>query len=346
MNKRRLTFKRVFDAHTYHYSEPKITACFDSYGDGETNQFIIEEGNDVLYENGKYLAVKKNRHHYLVGEIVNRLYEYEQLGYSPEELKEIIDDHKKLNERLNSLYGASAFDGNVEFLYPRLFVARGNGKSLMETEHVLKNFYGAKIATLGEIDKNKTNVQYVDYCKADVENTMAAYGRIHRMSGPYPCGWNIPEIDNVIFNDPATIIFWKDGTKTVVKADKEDFDPEKGLAMAISKKALGNKGNYFDIFKKWTKNYKPGTRRLTAVAGKSALEGFAEGMGHAAEAARKLAMETRDDAVEGNLFLASDELRGVLNRKRATKNDMVKSIRYALERLDHARLYFIKKKEN
>ena len=55
----------------------------------------------------------------------------------------------------------------------------------------------------------------------------------------------------VIFNDPATIVYWKDGTKTVVKAEDEPFDPEKGLAMAITKKCLGNKGNYYDIFRKW-----------------------------------------------------------------------------------------------
>ena len=38
-----------------------------------------------------------------------------------------------------------------------------------------------------------------------------------------------PEIKNVIFNDPATIVFWNDGTKTVVK----------GLIMAITKKIYG-----------------------------------------------------------------------------------------------------------
>lgn len=58
-------------------------------------------------------------------------------------------------------------------------------------------------------------------------------------------------IKNVIFNPPATIVFWNDGTKTVVKAKNEDFDPEKGLAMAISKKMLGNNGNYYEVFKKW-----------------------------------------------------------------------------------------------
>ena len=61
----------------------------------------------------------------------------------------------------------------------------------------------------------------------------------------------IPKIKQVIFNNPATIVFWTDNTKTIVKAVNEKFDPEKGLAMAIAKKCLGNKGNYFNEFKKW-----------------------------------------------------------------------------------------------
>ena len=61
----------------------------------------------------------------------------------------------------------------------------------------------------------------------------------------------LPEIEKVIFNDPATIVIWKGGAKTVVKAENEPFDPEKGLAMAIAKKALGNQGNYYEVFKKW-----------------------------------------------------------------------------------------------
>lgn len=64
----------------------------------------------------------------------------------------------------------------------------------------------------------------------------------------------IPKITKVIFNDPATIVFWEDGTKTVVKAHDEEFDPEKGLAMAITKKALGN-DSYYPEIKKWTKTY-------------------------------------------------------------------------------------------
>ena len=64
---------------------------------------------------------------------------------------------------------------------------------------------------------------------------------------------SLQEIKKVIFNDPATIVFWEDGTKTVVKAQDEEFDPEKGLAMAISKKALGNQGSYYNVFKKWVR---------------------------------------------------------------------------------------------
>ena len=62
----------------------------------------------------------------------------------------------------------------------------------------------------------------------------------------------LPFIKQVIFHDPATIVYWTDGTRTVVKChDGDIYDPEKGLAMAISKKALGNKVNYRNVFKQW-----------------------------------------------------------------------------------------------
>lgn len=53
----------------------------------------------------------------------------------------------------------------------------------------------------------------------------------------------VPEILDVMFNEP------------VVKAVYDEFDPEKGLAMAIAKKALGNKGNYYNVIAKWTDEY-------------------------------------------------------------------------------------------
>lgn len=60
------------------------------------------------------------------------------------------------------------------------------------------------------------------------------------------------KIKDVIFSDPATVVFWSDGTKTVVKTrGDEKYDKEKGLAMAIIKKITGNTGSYYNIFKEW-----------------------------------------------------------------------------------------------
>jgi hypothetical protein len=59
-----------------------------------------------------------------------------------------------------------------------------------------------------------------------------------------------PMITKVIFHDPATIVYWQDKTRTVVKCkDGETFDKEKGLALCISKKLLEDK--FHSEFKKW-----------------------------------------------------------------------------------------------
>lgn len=56
-----------------------------------------------------------------------------------------------------------------------------------------------------------------------------------------PLSYGIPGIKRVIFNDPATVIFWEDKTKTVVKAVKGyPFDEYCGFAAAIVKKMFGS----------------------------------------------------------------------------------------------------------
>lgn len=73
---------------------------------------------------------------------------------------------------------------------------------------------------------------------------------------------NPDDIEGVYFNDKkmTTVIKWKDGTTSKVKTqvDKGDtYNPETGMAMCICKKALGNKGNFNEVFKKWLpKEYK------------------------------------------------------------------------------------------
>ena len=49
------------------------------------------------------------------------------------------------------------------------------------------------------------------------------------------------KVTKVIYHNPATIVFWSDGTKTVVKCQEGDtYDPEKGFYIACAKKLFGN----------------------------------------------------------------------------------------------------------
>lgn len=101
---------------------------------------------------------------------------------------------------------------------------------------------------------NDYEVNYVPY--SDIYNRIASDTRATIKNGSYikepsPKQKAMNSITKVIFNNPVTIVLWSDGTKTVVKCDERDeFDPEKGLAMAICKKHFGG-GFYNDIFKKW-----------------------------------------------------------------------------------------------
>ena len=61
--------------------------------------------------------------------------------------------------------------------------------------------------------------------------------------------YGIPKPVKVLFNSPATIVFWADGTKTVVKCMEYDlYDKEKGFILCVLKKAFGDK-SYKKIFK-------------------------------------------------------------------------------------------------
>ena len=65
---------------------------------------------------------------------------------------------------------------------------------------------------------------------------------------------NAAVIKNVIFAPPATVVYWSDGTKTVVKCNENDiFDPEKGLALAVAKRCAGNHGAYYAEIRHWVK---------------------------------------------------------------------------------------------
>ena len=58
-------------------------------------------------------------------------------------------------------------------------------------------------------------------------------------------------IEKVVYNNPATIVFWSDNTTTVCKCSKEDiYSKETGLTICILKKLIGAK-NVRKIFNDW-----------------------------------------------------------------------------------------------
>lgn len=53
----------------------------------------------------------------------------------------------------------------------------------------------------------------------------------------------------VIFNPPATIVYWPDGDKTVVRCDNDEFSEEFGYAMACMRKIYGTRAEFKAQFK-------------------------------------------------------------------------------------------------
>ena len=88
----------------------------------------------------------------------------------------------------------------------------------------------------------------------------------------------MPKIKQIIINPPATIIIWKDGTKTVCKTKapevdhvtlpdgkklavvpKDEFDPEVGVAMCIAKKYFGSRHQFTKAVKGAVKDFEERT---------------------------------------------------------------------------------------
>lgn len=119
------------------------------------------------------------------------------------------------------------YDGpDVPSNYPPIrFIASVDTKADPETEKAREEFF--KRAALRNIKSESNN---------DISKPKMTYG--------------YPGIKKVIFNDPATIVLWDDGTKTVVKCSEGDTYSEwSGLAFCICKKLMGDE--FHKVFKHW-----------------------------------------------------------------------------------------------
>ena len=96
-------------------------------------------------------------------------------------------------------------------------------------------------------------IRYIDVSFEEIPANREVYPVEDRFSLKFNGFYYLdPRPMDVIFHDPATIVYWSDGTKTVVKCGPHDtFDPEKGLAMAIAKKHFGNGNEFHKVFKRW-----------------------------------------------------------------------------------------------
>ena len=102
------------------------------------------------------------------------------------------------------------------------------------------------VTNLGCVANSVLSVDYgYDYAIPSVDTT-ALFG----VRFVYP-GVSLPSVKDVIFNGPATIVLWGDGTKTVVKNHGEIYDKEKALMAASLKKLLGNYTRFEKPFRPW-----------------------------------------------------------------------------------------------
>lgn len=95
----------------------------------------------------------------------------------------------------------------------------------------------------------KTGKKYYDYTQASAAYR-SAFG-----------------IDKVVYSPPATIVFWKDGSKTVVKCSENDvFDPLAGIAMALMRKVYGKEYRKIEKYAKEYEKLHPAVD-ISAMAG-------------------------------------------------------------------------------
>lgn len=125
------------------------------------------------------------------------------------------------------------------------------GNFYFDPDELVPETYYEKRVLVGDF---QTGFSYVDKAELEAHRLEISKQREKFTDMRIPIKQTNFAIKKVIFNNPCTIVIWEDGTKTIVKCSGEHFDAEKGLAMAISKKALGNKSDYYKEMTKFIPN--------------------------------------------------------------------------------------------
>lgn len=99
--------------------------------------------------------------------------------------------------------------------------------------------------THGEVTMSflNTNMPY------ETNNTFEAILK-EFIGGKIPPKYNYPQPKKIIFQPPATIVYWEDGDKTVVKCmSSQQFDEQAGYAAAFMKKVYGTHAAFKSMLK-------------------------------------------------------------------------------------------------
>lgn len=95
--------------------------------------------------------------------------------------------------------------------------------------------------------------------------------RMHRVEkkkkchfgGAFEIDGELVYIEKVIYNNPAVIVFWSDGTKTKSRcADNDEWNPEFGLNLAVLKKFIKTTGTE-NLYKDWGVDNKTSKSTIT-----------------------------------------------------------------------------------
>lgn len=208
----------------------------------------------------------------------------------------------------NARFYVKGFNDNViiDIRYPGYITCKLDNTNNTEETNMEKMTRAEVMAQLQmgitafEMDKSTKNDPIVTKLMLAMKNAIEYIGEVPKseikvktvtVEKKFPV---LPEIKQVIFNDPATVVVWSDDVKTVVKCQKGDtFDKEKGLAMAICKRLYGNESNFNNLIKKWTEpKTKKAERQAQAEANKTAKGKSKAGKKKALDKARKNVKDT------------------------------------------------------
>lgn len=159
-------------------------------------------------------------------------------------LHDVAESARNLSNKFDDFINIPTFHDTVWF---KDLIKKENEKMFIKNCYAVingKKYYPTNVRTYPRLRSD--NTEYMVDMTIDTGKNFAPDGAPFDFIG----------IKDVIFNNPVTIVLWNDGTKTIVKCEGEEFDAEKAIAMAFMKRAMGNKGSYYNTIRKWLENGK------------------------------------------------------------------------------------------